>query len=99
MNACRRRRGEPGLGRRDAAHRREQDRIEADSGAEADRDVAGRTSTRKYPSTASWRGAGGRPPWPEPRDSGGLIPNRITSRSDRRSDEPPQITIEGRYAI
>ena len=36
---------------------------------------------------------------PSPAMSGGLIPKRITSRSERKSDEPPQITIEGRYAI
>ena len=30
--------------------------------------------------------------------SGGLIPKRITSRSERSSEEPPQTTIDGRYA-
>ena len=61
--------------------------------------VAGRMSIAQLPSTgvrASKRSASVISA--RPVSSGGLIPKRITSRSESRSEDAPQMIVPGRYA-
>ena len=87
----------PASVRRDAAHRREEERVERDPAAETDGERRRQDVDEEVP---VYRGSCEEDQAdvisPSPPISGVLMPKRITSLSESRSEDAPQSTVDGR---